>query len=100
MTCDCNSEVRDAYNERSRYLRRLEGLALAVQSSRANFSPGDEWTDSDDRVAFQIDQLHEAMVDAAAAVTRADMAHKAAMERSIAESIEKHENCADKEAGQ
>lgn len=99
MTCDCNHEIRDAYNERRRYLQRLEGLALAVQSSRANFSPGDGWTDNDDRVAFQIEQIHDAMAEAAAAVTRADMAHKAAMERARA-AADALENRIDTEAGQ
>ena len=94
-----NPEIRDTYNERSRYLQRLEGLALAVQSSRANFSPGDEWTDSDDRVAFQIGELQDAIVDAAAALTRADMAHKAAMERYQA-AADAVQSLADTEAGQ
>lgn len=92
-----NSEILAAWNERQKYLDRLLGLALAVESSRANFSPGeDEWTPTDDRVAFQIGQLHDSLVEAAAALTRADMAHRCAVE----EAADAAAAVIDQEAGQ
>ena len=89
----CNQEIRDAWNERQKYLDRLLGLALAVESSRANFSPGDDWTPTDDRVSFQIDQLHRSIVDAAAALTRADMAHRCAMEQATEAAAARIDDC-------
>ena len=73
-------ELRRAYSERRKWRDRIIGLSLAVESSRANFSPGDDWTPSDDRVAYQIEQLHASIDDAADRLARASMAHQMALD--------------------
>ena len=75
-----NPELIRACNERRKWRDRLMALCLAVESSRANFSPGDDWTPTDDRVAFQIDQLHESIDEAAERLARASMAHRMALD--------------------
>ena len=75
-----NPELIRACNERRKWRDRLMALCLAVESSRANFTPGDDWTPTDDRVAFQIDQLHESIDEAAERLARASMAHRMALD--------------------
>jgi len=77
-----NPELTRAFNERRKWRDRVLALCLAVESSRANFSPGDEWTPTDERVAFQIDQLHASIEEAAERLTRAAMAHRMAMDEA------------------
>ena len=72
--------IAAAHRERRRYLDRILALALAVESSRANYSPGDEWTPTDDRVAFQISGLEDAICEAADQLTRASLNRQAAMD--------------------
>ena len=75
-----NPELTRACNDRRKWRDRIIGLSLSVESARANFSPGDNWLPQDDRVAFQIEQLHEAIDEAADRLTRAAMAHRAALD--------------------
>ena len=75
-----NPELIRACNERRKWRERVMALCLAVESSRANFSPGDDWTPTDDRVAFQIDQLQESIDEAAERLARASMAHRMALD--------------------
>jgi hypothetical protein len=75
-----NPELTRASNERRKWRDRIIGLSLSVESARANFSPGDDWLPQDDRVAFQIEQLHAAIDETADRLTRAAMAHRAAID--------------------
>ena len=75
-----NPELTRACNERRKWRDRVVALSLCTESVRANFSPGDDWTPSDDRVAFQIDQLHESIDEAAERLARASMAHRMALD--------------------
>ena len=77
-----NKEIRAAFNERQKYLNRLTGLAMAAESCRENFSSGEDWQPGDDKICSQIEAIHGAMIEAAAALTRADMTHRCAMEQS------------------
>ena len=75
-----NPELTRACNERRKWRDRVVALSLCTESVRANFSPGDDWTPTDDRVAFQIDQLHESIDEAAERLARASMAHRMALD--------------------
>lgn len=75
-----NPELTRTANERRKWRDRVMALSLAVESSRANFSPGDDWTPTDERVAFQIDQLHASIDEAAERLARAAMAHRMALD--------------------
>ena len=75
-----NPELTRACNERRKWRDRVIALSLSTESVRANFSPGDEWTPTDDRVAYQLDQLHGSICEAAERLARANMAHQMALD--------------------
>ena len=75
-----NPELTRAYNDRRKWRDRIIGLSLATESARANFSPGDDWLPQDDRVAFQLEQLHASIDEAADRLARAAMAHQMALD--------------------
>ena len=81
-TMSHNPSICAAYKERRKWLDRVIGLSLAVESSRANFSPGEDWTPTDDRVAYQISQIEASIIDASDHLTRASMAHRYALEEA------------------
>ena len=75
-----NPELTRACHERRKWRDRLIGLCLSVESVRANFSPGEDWTPQDDRVAFQIEQLHASIDESSERLARASMAHRMALD--------------------
>lgn len=75
-----NPELTRACNERRKWRDRVIGLSLSVESVRANFSPGDAWTPQDDRVSYQLEQLHASIDEAADRLARACMAHQSALD--------------------
>ena len=75
-----NPELTRTYNEKRKWRDRVIGLSLSSESVRANFTPGEDWLPQDDRVSYQLEQLHESICEAAANLTRASMAHQMALD--------------------
>ena len=73
-------EITRACNERRKFRDRIIGLGLCVESARANFSPGDDWLPQDQRVAFQLEELHKLIDETADQLTRAVMNHRLAID--------------------
>jgi len=74
-------EVTRASNERRKWRDRIIAFSLSIQTARSQFSDGeDSWTAQDDCLAYQIDQLQQAIDDAADHLTRAAMAHRMALD--------------------
>ena len=73
-------ELHRACNERRKWRDRVIALSLCTESVRANFSPGNDWTPTDERVSYQLDQLNDAICEAAECLARANMAHQMAVD--------------------
>ena len=41
-------EITRAFNERQKYRDRIIAFSLSIQTARAQFSDGDDWTQTDD----------------------------------------------------
>ena len=86
MTC-CDPTVRAAYNERRQLLSELVTLSTIHADLRDRFSPGDDWTASDEKIAGQLIDLDDVIIDKATALTIAATRHKELHRESIEKSI-------------
>ena len=86
MTC-CDPTVRAAYNERRQLLGELITLSTISADLRSQFSPGDDWNANDERIAGQLFDLDEVIIDKATALSIAATRHKELHKESIEKSI-------------
>ena len=86
MPC-CDPAIRAAYNERRQLLSELITLSTIHADLRDRFSPGDDWTDNDDKIAGQLIELDDVIIDKATALSIAATRHKELHRESIEKSI-------------
>jgi hypothetical protein len=78
-----NLEIRAAFNERRLLLSELVTLASICSDLRAQFSPGDDWTDKDERISTQLFEMENVLIAKATAVSIAATRHEQLFQESL-----------------
>ena len=87
-----NLAVRAAYNERRKLLCELITLSTISADLRSQFSDGDDWTDNDDKLAGQLMELDDVLIEKATALSIAATRHKQLFNDSLVEIKEQTAN--------
>ena len=82
MTVDL--AIRAAFNERRKFLYELVMLSSICLDLRSRFSPGDDWTENDEKISSQLMEMENVIVEKATALSIAATRHSQLIQDSIA----------------
>ena len=76
--------IRAAFNERRKLLSELITLSSICVDLRGRFSPGDDWTENDEKISSQLMEMENVLIAKATAVSIAATRHEQLIQESIA----------------